>query len=78
MVRRRFGFFLLYICYDSLERCKSRESANLEYLKNVVLSFLLSTDRESKCHMINAIGAVLEFNPAELKTINNYFKKERK
>lgn len=29
---------------DRLERCKSREGANLEYLKNVVLSFLASTD----------------------------------
>lgn len=64
----------------SLERCKSRESANLEYLKNVVLSFLVSTDKDSKRHMVNAIGAVLEFNPSEVKIINNYFKntKEKK
>lgn len=54
---------------DRLERCKSRESANLEYLKNVVLSFLMADDADSRRHMINAIGAVLQFSPAELKTI---------
>lgn len=58
---------------DRLERCKSRESANLEYLKNVVISFLLANDADSKRHMVNAIGAVLEFNPNEHKIIGNYF-----
>lgn len=61
---------------DRLERCKSREGANLEYLKNVVLSFLASTDVEGKRHMVNAIGAVLKFNPSEIKTINSYFTKK--
>lgn len=58
---------------DRLERCKSRESANLEYLKNVVLSFLVAGETDSKRHMVNAIGAVLEFNQAELKIIAGYF-----
>lgn len=58
---------------DRLERCKSRESANLEYLKNVVLSFLVANDTESKRHMVNAIGAVLEFNQSELTIIANFF-----
>lgn len=61
---------------DRLERCKSREGANLEYLKNVVLSFLISNDVDGKKHMVNAIGAVLKFNPSEMKTINNYFSKK--
>lgn len=61
---------------DRLERCKSREGANLEYLKNVVLSFLASNDLDGKKHMVNAIGAVLKFSPSEMKTINNYFSKK--
>lgn len=63
---------------DRLERCKSREGENLEYLKNVVLSFIISSDADSKRHMINAIGAVLKFNPNEMKIINNYFSKKEK
>uniref|UniRef100_A0A6B2EFH7 Putative myosin class ii heavy chain n=1 Tax=Phlebotomus kandelakii TaxID=1109342 RepID=A0A6B2EFH7_9DIPT len=58
---------------DRLERCKSREGANLEYLKNVTLSFLATNDNVSKRHMLNAIGAVLKFSPVEMKSINNYF-----
>lgn len=57
---------------DRLERCKSRESANLEYLKNVVLSFLTAADVDSRRHMVNAIGAVLQFSPAELNTIGGF------
>uniref|UniRef100_A0A069DZE9 Putative myosin class ii heavy chain n=1 Tax=Panstrongylus megistus TaxID=65343 RepID=A0A069DZE9_9HEMI len=51
------------------EQCQSREGANLEYLKNVVLSFLLSTDSGSKGHMLNAIAAVLKFTDAEKSKI---------
>lgn len=54
---------------DRWERCKSREGANLEYLKNVVLSFLTSQDADGKKHMINAIAAVLKFSTAEMATI---------
>lgn len=54
---------------DRLERCQSREGANLEYLKNVVLSFLTSQDAEGKKHMINAIAAVLKFSTAEMVSI---------
>lgn len=61
---------------DRLERCKTREGANLEYLKNVILSFLASTDLDGKKHMINAIGAVLQFTPSEMKAINNLFYKK--
>ncbi|XP_053685213.1 GRIP and coiled-coil domain-containing protein 1 [Sabethes cyaneus] len=55
---------------DRLERCKSREGANLEYLKNVVLSFLTSQDADGKKHMINAIAAVLKFSDVELASVN--------
>uniref|UniRef100_A0A1B6CLB2 GRIP domain-containing protein n=1 Tax=Clastoptera arizonana TaxID=38151 RepID=A0A1B6CLB2_9HEMI len=54
---------------DRLERCKSREGANLEYLKNVVLSYLLSTDSGCKAHMLNAIAAVLKFSDSEQQLV---------
>ena len=42
------------------------EGANLEYLKNVVLNYMLSTDNLSRNHMLKAIGAVLTLNKAEV------------
>lgn len=57
-------------CDSRLQRCQSREGANLEYLKNVVLSFLLSNDSSSKRHMLNAIAAVLRFSPPELERVS--------
>ena len=55
-----------------LERCQSREGANLEYLKNVVLSFLESSGPGSKQHMLNAIGAVLRFSEDELDRVRRH------
>ncbi|XP_039289205.1 GRIP and coiled-coil domain-containing protein 1 isoform X2 [Nilaparvata lugens] len=48
-----------------LERCQTREGANLEYLKNVVLSYLLNTDENRRSHMLNAIATVLQFSDQE-------------
>lgn len=45
----------------------------MEYLKNVILNFLLTKDMDSKRHMVNAIGAVLKFSASESKLITNYF-----
>ena len=42
------------------------EGANLEYLKNVVLNYMLSTDNHSRNHMLKAIGAVLTLSKAEV------------
>lgn len=50
---------------SSFERSRSRENANLEYLKNVVYSFVLNTDPADKKHMLNAIATVLEFSSRE-------------
>ncbi|XP_055326747.1 GRIP and coiled-coil domain-containing protein 1 [Sitodiplosis mosellana] len=58
---------------DRLERCKTREGANLEYLKNVFLSFLLSNDKDGQCHKVNAISAVLQFSPNEMSAVNKHF-----
>ncbi|KAM7364229.1 GRIP and coiled-coil domain containing 88 kDa [Cochliomyia hominivorax] len=61
---------------DRLERCKSREGANLEYLKNVIISYIVSKDADGKRHMMNAISAVLQFTPQETKIINEAFNKK--
>ncbi|XP_068632379.1 GRIP and coiled-coil domain-containing protein 1 [Battus philenor] len=54
---------------DRLRRIQSREGANLEYLKNVVMAFLMSTDYAGRRHMLNAIAAVLHFTPSERKAV---------
>ncbi|XP_073816877.1 GRIP and coiled-coil domain containing 88 kDa [Musca autumnalis] len=61
---------------DRLERCQTREGANLEYLKNVVISYIVSKDADGKRHMMNAISAVLQFTPAEMQVINASFQKK--
>ena len=67
---------------DELERCQeeksrlqrmtSKEGANMEYLKNVVFNYMLSSDASSREHMLKAIGAVLIFSEAELKRVRDY------
>ncbi|XP_070168350.1 GRIP and coiled-coil domain-containing protein 1-like isoform X2 [Polyergus mexicanus] len=49
-----------------MEACKSREGANLEYLKNVFINYLTTNDASSKRHMLNAISTVLRFTTDEL------------
>lgn len=56
----------------SLERSKGREGANLEYLKNVTISYLTTSDPDSKKKMLNAIGAVLKFDDNEIGLINKH------
>ncbi|XP_031625840.1 GRIP and coiled-coil domain-containing protein 1 [Contarinia nasturtii] len=63
---------------DRLERCKTREGANLEYLKNVFLSFLLSNDKDGQRHKVNAISAVLQFSPSEISAVNKHFNTNEK
>jgi len=43
---------------------------NFEYLKNVVFSFLMSTDSES-LHLVKALAVLLEFTPAEEKLLKD-------
>ncbi|KAH9627776.1 hypothetical protein HF086_002813 [Spodoptera exigua] len=52
-----------------LRRIQSREGANLEYLKNVVMAYLMSTDNAGRKHMLNAIAAVLHFTTNEKKSV---------
>ena len=48
-----------------LERGRSRESANLEYLKNVVYQYMVSWNVEGRQQMLKAIATILQFSPAE-------------
>ncbi|XP_057289788.1 GRIP and coiled-coil domain-containing protein 1-like [Hydractinia symbiolongicarpus] len=50
----------------NLERGRSRESANLEYLKNVCLQFMLTDSPSVKKQMSHAISTILTFSPAEM------------
>ncbi|XP_022209962.2 GRIP and coiled-coil domain-containing protein 1 [Drosophila obscura] len=61
---------------DRLERCKTREGANLEYLKNVIISYIVTRDADGKRHMLNAISAVLQFTSNEMQAINAAFQKK--
>ncbi|XP_064483799.1 GRIP and coiled-coil domain-containing protein 1-like isoform X1 [Ornithodoros turicata] len=44
-------------------------SVNLQYLKNVVLQYLLCADSSSRRHMLNAIAAGLHFTSAEMDLV---------
>ncbi len=53
------------------ERNKSRESANLEYLKNVVFQYMVCSDSLGKQQMLNAISTILQFSPKEKEAVTN-------
>ena len=53
----------------SLERGKSRESANLEYLKNICLKYMLTDSTSVKSQMSQAISTVLSFSPEEISQV---------
>lgn len=50
----------------------SREGENLEYLKNVVLQYMTSSDADSRQLMLNAISAVLKFTQKEIESVKKY------
>ena len=55
-----------------LKRMTTKEGANFEYLKNVVLNYMLSSDAASRDHMLKAIGAVLTFSETEIQRVRTY------
>mgnify|MGYP001207627684 FL=1 len=57
---------------NRLKRMATKEGSNLEYLKNVTLTYMLSSDLSSKEHMLKAIGAVLLFTKIEIKQVKAY------
>lgn len=62
-------FFFFFFEFCRLEASKSREGANLEYLKNVFVNYLTTNDSARKRHMLNAITAVLRFTKEESEKI---------
>lgn len=66
---------LLHEELGRLERNQSREGANLEYLKNVLLEFLLRGDAASQSHMFNAMAACLHFSPNEVQRVHQHHPK---
>ncbi|KAK8406868.1 hypothetical protein O3P69_007429 [Scylla paramamosain] len=50
----------------------SREGENLEYLKNVVLQYMVSSDAESRQLMLNAIATILKFTNKETESVKKY------
>lgn len=58
-----------------LECSQSHEGISMEYLKNVILQYVMCQDDGGKVHMLNAIATVLHFTPRELqqvKSANHY------
>ena len=59
-----FVYFLLLTFYFLF--LSSRENANLEYLKNVILRYLLTDSESVRQQMVAAIATILEFSPQEV------------
>lgn len=57
---------------ERLKRNSSRKGENLEYLKNVVLQYMTSSDADSRQLILNAIAAILKFTDSELETVKQY------
>ena len=45
---------------------RSRENANLEYIKNIVLQYILSESYSVKQQLTTTIATVLQFSPSEV------------
>ena len=60
---------------STLNRMSTKEGANIEYLKNVVMTYMLtsrSSDAASREHMLKAIGAVLTFTEEDLAKVREH------
>ena len=55
-----------------MRRNTSREGENLEYLKNVTLQYMTSSDANCRSLMLNAIAAVLKFTDIEIENVKKY------
>ncbi|XP_065061205.1 GRIP and coiled-coil domain-containing protein 1-like [Rhopilema esculentum] len=52
-----------------LERNRTRETANMEYVKNIFLRYILSDSQSVKLQLTTAIATVLQFSPSELNSL---------
>nr|XP_039266340.1 LOW QUALITY PROTEIN: GRIP and coiled-coil domain-containing protein 1-like [Styela clava] len=58
----------------NFDRSKSRENANLEYLKNVMYQYLTTNRNQSaKSRMLGAVTTILQFSPDEIKNVRKKF-----
>ena len=57
---------------STLQRMTTKEGANFEYLKNVVLTYMLTAAAAEREHMLKAIAAVLSFSKDELRKVRHY------
>ena len=57
---------------STLQRMTTKEGENLEYLKNVVLTYMLTAAAAEREHMLKAIAAVLAFSTEELTKVRHY------
>ena len=57
---------------STLQRMTTKEGENLEYLKNVVLTYMLTSAAAEREHMLKAIAAVLSFSKDELTKVRHY------
>ncbi|GFO27506.1 grip and coiled-coil domain-containing protein 1 [Plakobranchus ocellatus] len=55
--------------FAEIDRHTSREGANVEYLKNVLLQFLTSVDVDGKRSMLKALMTILQFSPRERQRV---------
>ena len=56
----------------TLQRMSTKEGENLEYLKNVVLTYMKTSAAGEREHMLKAIAAVLSFSQKELTKVRDY------
>jgi hypothetical protein len=61
---------------EKLTRFEFRENANLEYLKNILIKFFESNEREVQQKLLGVVSTVLAFSPEEKKRIERSEKKE--
>ena len=65
----------LQLLKEEIRRCErnlSRENANLEYLKNVVVKFMVCSDAVGKKQIFNAIATILQFSPQERRDVQEH------
>lgn len=75
LVRQQAHQDAIEVLEEEVERHRrnvSRESENFEYLKNVVLQYMISSDAESRQLMLNAISVILKFTSKEVESVKKY------
>ncbi len=70
--------------YDTIEKLKDEiraqegklrlysEDANIEYLKNVIVQYMVCENPQGKEHMLKAIAVVLKLSPKELENVRKH------